>query len=191
MCSPAARNRVVLSWVTDLSLSGIYEVPEKVERDSISTPETPANLEECCVKAADGWYLIYVTCVTLHWGFRSAWCLSLDHHCLSFEVLQWTAQLGKSNCTALFDTSGSRGRCCLMGRGTLICCTSTSHADIIPGEVLHYGSLAWTGACHSLNPLTDISASSAFLFTIQTISLKNQKKKILHYCTSSQKRNKT
>lgn len=182
MCSPAARNRMAPSWVTGLSLSGICLVPEKVERHSISTPGTPVNLEECSVKVADGWCLIYVTCVTWHCAFRSACCLPLDHHCLSFEILQWTAQSGKSNCITLFGASSdSRGRCCLMGRGTLIRCTSTSHADIIPGEVHHNGSLAWTGTCHSLN---DISATSVLLFTIQTISLKNEKKKILHYCTS-------
>lgn len=137
---------------------------------SVPTPGTPANLEEHSVKAAYGWCLLYVT---WHCGFRSACCLSLDHHCLSFEV---NCPLNIS--TTLFGASSeSRGRWCLMGRGTLVCCTSTSHADIIPGEVHHNGSLAWTGPCCPLNLLTDISVSSAFLFTIQTISLKDQKKK--------------
>lgn len=89
-----------------------------------------------------------------------------------------------SNCTTLFGApSDSRGRWCFMGRGTLVCCTSTSHADIISGEVHHSGSLAWTGPCHPLSLLADITASSAFFFTIQIISLKDQKKKILHYST--------
>lgn len=97
-----------------------------------------------------------------------------------------------SNCTTLFGASSeSRGRSCLMERGTLVCCTSTSHADIIPGEVHHNGSLAWTGPYHPLNLLANISDSSACLFTMQTLSLKDQKKKNppLLFFFFSQKRN--